>query len=159
MWWTWIATSHAAAWVLESERPRALQRALKAAGRAEVTRVVGYGAGRLCVEVEEPRLGVRNRVARRLGRAVETRSDCDWAWYPEGRGWTALLVDPPAPGLEGVVQSLDLPYYVLQISSDGPIRLCASTLVAGNGESLVATLKASAYQVRGPRSVGACRRP
>ncbi|MEN0062041.1 MAG: hypothetical protein AAGA48_07790 [Myxococcota bacterium] len=153
----WAATSHAAAWVLVADRPAQLRRATKAARGAKVVRAVPYGQRAVCLEVEQPSLRVRNRVERRLRRPVEGRSDCDWGWFPKGTGWVAVLLEPPVEGLQPALEALALPFYDLQVPSEGPIRFCVSANAVA--ESLLEkTLRDSGLQVRGVREVGACRR-
>ena len=158
MWWVFLSTSHAGAWVLDAARPARLRRALKAAERAEITWWVGYSDRTACIEVASPSLRIRNRVARRLRGPVESREDCDWGWFPGGRGWVAVLIDPPADGLLPLLEALGWPYYDLQVPSEGPIRLCASEIVAGDPDELAEDLDEAGLVVRGVRRVGACRR-
>lgn len=156
--WIGAQAAWATAWVLETDRPGPLRRALRAARRAEVTRVVAYGEHSACVEVDDPSLRARNRVERRLRGPVDTREDCDWGRFPEGTGWVAVVIEPPAEGLLPALEALSWPYYDLQVPSDGAIRLCASQVVAGDREALAAFLAEQGLSVRGVRYVGACRR-
>ncbi len=158
MWISVLATAHATAWVLEGKRPRDVNRALRAARAASIVRAVAYDERAVCVEVEDPRLRVRNRVARRLGGPVETRSDCDWGWFPEGRGWVAVVVERPAEGLLPTLEGLGWPYWDLRTQSEGPIRICVSEMVAGPKNELRAVLRDAGLSVRGIREVGGCTR-
>jgi len=158
--WALIGAAHAqsTAWVLSGERTRLVRRAVKAARRAEITRETWYDERMACVEVEEPSLRIRNRVARRLRGPVETRTDCDFGWFPEGTGWVAVVVEPPAEGLLPTLEALAWPYYDLQVPSSGPIRLCAAEVVTGEPQALRELLEEEEVPVRGIGRVGACRR-
>ncbi|MEO0599909.1 MAG: hypothetical protein AAF211_00640 [Myxococcota bacterium] len=158
MWWVVLASAHAAAWVLPANRPVDAQRALRAAKRAGIVRAVPYDAKTWCVEVEDPRLRFRNRVARKLRGPVESRTDCDWAWFPEGTGWTAVLVERPADTLLPALKGLGWPYYDLNAASEGPLRVCTADVVAGPLDALADDLSAAGVAVLGVRRVGACRR-
>ena len=158
MWWTLLSTSHAGAWILHTDRPSALRRALRAARRAEITRAVAYDDTTVCVETSEPSLRTRNRVERHLRGPVESRLDCDWGWYPEGTGWVAVVVERPADTLLSALEQLRWPYYDLQAVSNGPLRVCVAETVAGDPDELRRALEETDVPVRGVRRVGACRR-
>jgi len=154
----WVGVAHATAWVLPADHPRALRRAARAARGATITRMVTYDERTSCVEVAQPQLRIRNRVARRLHAQVETRVDCDWGWFPEGTGWVAFLLRPPSPGLLPALEQLAWPYYDLRAPSEGLVRVCVAEAVVGDPAGFTSLFDVEGVELHGVRRVGACHR-
>ena len=159
--WLALADASGAAYVLHSDSVRRLARAVRAAQRADLDRVVALSSHTVCVELDEPSPKQLLRLARRLGHPPEARLTCDVAWFPLGRGWIALLVEPPAEGLAVAIQAIGVPASQVTRSLDGsaPVRVCASRAAVGDPVALAAQLEDRAYDVLGVYEVGGCVRP
>jgi hypothetical protein len=150
--------SASTAWVLEADTDRDLRRAERAVRRADAERVVEMGPFTTCAELEAPSDRLARKVTRRLGRAPEERLDCDVAWFGQGRGWIAMVLEPPAAGLEQALPPLGYTEVARPSDPDLPVRLCVARGSLPEPLALARELEATGLGVRSVYEVGACRR-
>lgn len=102
----------------------------------------------------------RRRVERRLGRPAEERANCDVAWFPLGRGYAAVLVEPPADALEDWLDGAGLSYRELRrpSSPDDVVRVCVPLGALASSVAFAEDLRADGYLVRAMYEVGGCYR-
>lgn len=151
----------ASAWVIHADGEREMRRAVRLTERIGTTRAVVLDHTTVCVELADPPSGVlQQRVARRSGGPVESRLDCDVAWYPVGRGYVAYSVSQPAPAIEGVLDDYGPIYLEVVRPSDpwAPARICVPRLAVADPLALAEALKAQGIGVLATYEVGGCRR-
>jgi len=154
------ATAHATAWVLHADDPRRVERAARLVERTTDMLPEPMDRYAQCVVLEEPPVRLERRVARRLGRPVEERRDCDVAWFPLGRGWIGMLIEPPATALDELLDAAALPYVEVRRPSDAtlPIRMCVAQAALRHPMALADHLSSEGVSVRAVYEVGGCSR-
>jgi hypothetical protein len=103
---------------------------------------------------------IRKRVERRLGHPVEVRMDCEVAWYPLGRGYVVLTVQPPAEALPVALEELSPAYSEIVFPADpqAAVRVCLPKLAVADPLALAEAMKAQGIGVLATYVVGGCRR-
>ncbi|MCB9699374.1 MAG: hypothetical protein H6738_21510 [Alphaproteobacteria bacterium] len=155
------AAEPVSAWVLEADEPARLRHARNLVRtQAEVVREVGLGGDVLCLEAKgaDPRLAARlNRV---LGHPAERRMDCDVARFPLGRGWVAVVLEPPALDLEPALDALGLTFRQVSVSSElgVPATVCTPRAAIADADALRLDLIELGQVVRAVYEVGGCAR-
>lgn len=150
-----------AGWVLQADAPTRIERAARRLEQVGVERWVVLRDGALCAELTDPPTDrLRDRVGSALGHPVEERLNCDVAAYPLGRGSVVWILDPPAEGLEALLDATHPVYreVVRPLTPEEPVRLCIPALAVAEPADLAAALHEAGYRVRGTYEVGGCRR-
>ncbi|HHO52834.1 MAG TPA: hypothetical protein ENK18_18645 [Deltaproteobacteria bacterium] len=163
MSWLWlIAQAAAGAWVLEGDSDHQLKRALRITERAEPDIIEVLAARSVCVQPTAPSDRILRRLTRILGHPPEERLDCDVAWFPLGRGWIAVLVEPPADRLGVLLDRIELPYVDVRRPVQGPgldpIRICVIRTALREPLELARALHEGGLVVRSTYEVGGCTR-
>lgn len=154
------AAEPVSAWVLEAEEPGRLRHARHLVlTHAEVVREEAFGDV-LCLEASgaDPRLATR--LERVLDHPVERRMDCDVARFPLGRGWVAVILEPPALDLEPALDALGLTFHHVMVPSDlvSPATLCTPRAAVADPDALRDDLIELGQVVRAIYEVGGCTR-
>lgn len=147
-----------AAWVIEAEDPRDVQRALRVM-KAEEARWIAETIA--CVAPgEPPGPKIERKVERKIGHEVELRLDCGVAFFPLGRGYVALTIEPPAMALEELIDGMRFAYHELirPANLEEPVRVCLPLRAVADPLSLAEALKDQGIGVLAVYEVGGCRR-
>lgn len=152
--------AEAAVWVLDggADLGRERRAAEKLAKRGGALTTLG---SRFCVTFPDgvdPKL--KRKAGRWLGAEIEERADCDVAWFPLGRGYAAVMVEPPADGIDGMLGTLGLGYVEIRRAADpaAAIRVCVPMATIGDPAGFSAALQAWGYAVKSMYEVGGCNR-
>ena len=149
------------AWVLHAESESDMRRAMRLVERIGITRLVALDRSTVCAELSDPPSGtLRVRLERRLDGLVESRMDCDVAWYPAGRGFVAYSLSQPADGIETVLAE-EAPSYLEVVRPSNtwePARVCVPRLAVADPLALAEAMKAQGIGVLATYEVGGCRR-
>ena len=150
-----------AVWVLDTGA--SLDRADRAAERlAKQGATVSPLGSRWCIELPSTvdHAKLRRRTERWLGGPVEERANCDVAWFPLGRGYAAVLVEPPANGLEDWLDGAGLTYREVRRPSDAEqvLRVCVPLSGLASSVAFAQDLGEAGYGVRSMYEVGGCFR-
>lgn len=149
------------AWVLHAESEPDMRRALRYLERIGTSRLVALDRSTVCAELSDPpSTTVRVRLERRLEGLVESRLDCDVAWYPAGRGFVAYSLSQPTDGIESVLAAEGPSYLEVVHPSNAwePARLCVPRLAVADPLALAEAMKAQGIGVLATYEVGGCRR-
>lgn len=161
-WLWWIAQAAASGLVLQTPSDRQLKRAVRIAKRADAETIEALDAHSVCVGGTEPSERLTRRLTRILGHPPEERLDCDVARFPLGRGWIAMVIEPPAETLEALIEQAQLPYVdvrrPIQGAAAAPIRVCVARTALREPLELARTLDAGGVIVRSTYEVGGCAR-
>jgi hypothetical protein len=104
---------------------------------------------------------LQRRTERRLGAQVEDRANCDVAWFPLGRGYAAVLVGPPANGVEDWLDTTGLTYREVRRPSDPErvVRVCVPLMGLPSTVAFADDLRGAGYEVRAMYEVAAIDEP
>jgi hypothetical protein len=152
------------AWYLDADSPREALHAVRPLRRSqelEWEELRWLDEMRVCVPLEvPPSTKLRQRVERRLGRPVEVRLDCEVAWYPLGRGYVVLTVQPPAEALPTALDELSPAFSEIVFPADpqAPVRVCLPKMAVADPLALAEALEAQGIGILAVYEVGGCRR-